>query len=228
MELPYRACDNAGATRARSLHEHFFEWLDVAPQLVVNRPRAMQANASKPLQIQLIAAAGFLVPETLVTSNKDEAQAFWRRHGRVVYKSVSGVRSIVQELDESAAARFDRLAALPSQFQEFVPGIDVRVHVVGDRYFAAEILSSGSDYRYAARSGGETKLRATDLPRDVAARCVGLSRQMELPLSGIDLRRRPDGAYVCFEVNPMPAYTYFEAHTGLPISRALAELLIAG
>ncbi len=26
----------------------------------------------------------------------------------------------------------------------------------------------------------------------------------------------------------MPAYTYFEAHTGLPIGRALAQLLISG
>ena len=26
----------------------------------------------------------------------------------------------------------------------------------------------------------------------------------------------------------MPAYTYFEAHTGLPIARAIAELLITG
>jgi hypothetical protein len=49
---------------------------------------------------------------------------------------------------------------------------------------------------------------------------------MDLPLAGVDLRRRPDGRYVCFEVNPMPAYTYFEAQTGLPIRRALAELLI--
>ena len=43
------------------------------------------------------------------------------------------MRSIVQELDERAAARLDRLAVLPAQFQEFVPGIDARVNLVGDR-----------------------------------------------------------------------------------------------
>ena len=100
--LPHRWDPSAGRTRS-VLHEQLFEWLDVAPALVVNRPRTMQANGSKPLQIQLIGEAGFLVPETLVTSNEAEAREFWQRHERVVYKSVSGVRSIVQELDERAA-----------------------------------------------------------------------------------------------------------------------------
>jgi hypothetical protein len=228
LELPSRGWTSAAAAHARLVHEQLFEWLDIAPALVVNRPHTMQANASKPLQIQLIGEAGFLVPDTLVTSNAAEARDFWRHHGRVVYKSVSGVRSIVQELDESAAERLDRLAALPVQFQEFVPGVDLRVHVVGDRGFGAEIVATGIDYRYSSRQGGETTLTALDLPADLERRCVMLSQRMELPLSGIDLRRRPDGQYVCFEVNPMPAYSYFEAHTGLPIGRALAELLIDG
>lgn len=228
LEVPSHGWDHAAAAHARILHEQLFEWLDVTPALVVNRPRAMQANGSKPLQIQLIGEAGFLVPDTLVTSDEAEARDFWGRHGRVVYKSVSGVRSIVQELDTGAAGRLGRLPLLPVQFQEFVPGVDVRVHVVGNRAFAAEIVGTGIDYRYSARQGGEATLTAIELPPDLEEHCVRLSRRMELPLSGIDLRRRPDGAYVCFEVNPMPAYSYFEAHTGLPISRALADLLIEG
>jgi hypothetical protein len=227
LELPLRSWDRTRVTSAGLVHEHLIEWMDMAPALVVSRPCAMLANGSKPLQIQLIGAAGFLVPETLVTSDEAEARAFWSRHGRVVYKSASGVRSIVKEMDAPTAARLRHLAAMPVQFQEFVPGVDVRVHVVGDRCFAAEIVSTGVDYRYAERDGGEASLKAIELSPDLQARCVALSRSMNLPFSGIDLRRRPDGAFVCFEVNPMPAYTYFEAHTGLPIGQALADLLMA-
>jgi len=228
LEPPRNRWSTTDTRHARALHEQLFEWLDVSSALVVNRPRAMQANGSKPLQIQLIAEAGFQVPETLVTSSSEEVRDFWQRHGRVVYKSASGVRSIVQELDEHSAARLDKLSALPAQFQEFVPGVDVRVHVVGDLAFAAEIVGTGIDYRYSERQGGHTTLAATELPLELVQRCVSLSRSMGLPLSGIDLRRRSDGTYVCFEVNPMPAYSYFEAHTGLPISRALCELLVKG
>jgi glutathione synthase/RimK-type ligase-like ATP-grasp enzyme len=226
LALPSRAFSAAEVRRAQWLHEQLFEWLDIATALVVNRPRAMNANASKPLQAQLIGAAGFVVPETLVTSDRAEAQAFRREHGRVVFKSASGVRSIVRELDEQALPRLSLLSALPVQFQAYVPGVDMRVHVVGRRTFASAIQSPAIDYRYAMRDGAEASLTPTDLPDSVAARCVALARQMELPLAGIDLRRRPDGVYVCFEVNPMPAYTYFETQTSLPIAQALAELLI--
>jgi glutathione synthase/RimK-type ligase-like ATP-grasp enzyme len=196
----------------------------VAPALVVNRPRAMNSNNSKPMQAQWIGAAGFVVPQTLITSCADEARAFWREHGRVIFKSISGVRSIVRELDEAGAARLALLHDLPVQFQAYVPGVDLRVHVVGTRCFAAEIQSSATDYRYA-RGGEQTRLQTHRLPAGVARRCVDLAQALDLPLAGIDLRQRPDGQYVCFEVNPMPAYSYYESNTGLPISLALADLL---
>ena len=46
-----------------------------------------------------------------------------------------------------------------------------------------------------------------------------------LPLAGIDLRRTPDGRYVCFEVNPSPAFSFYERRTGLPIAHAIARHL---
>ena len=214
----------AAAQRAHAALDSVVAWLDVASALVVSRPHAMNSNNSKPMQAQWIGAAGFLVPETLVTSHADEARAFWRAHGRVIYKSISGVRSIVRELDAASAARLELLALLPVQMQAWVPGLDVRVHVVGPEYFAAEIRSGATDYRYASGAEG-AQLQTHALPRETADRCVALAQALELPLAGIDLRRRPDGEYVCFEVNPMPAYSYYESHTGLPISTALADLL---
>lgn len=216
--------DAAATQRASQAFQTLMEWLDVAPALVVNRPRSMQSNHSKPMQAQWIAQSGFAVPQTLITSSPDAARAFWQTHGRVIFKSISGVRSIVRELDASSAARLDLLRWLPVQFQAWVPGVDLRVHVVGERCFAAEVRSDAIDYRYA-RGAEQTRLQKYALPSEVAARCVRLARALGLPLAGIDLRRRPGGDYVCFEVNPMPAYSYYESHTGLPISTALAGLL---
>nr|WP_315183589.1 hypothetical protein [uncultured Albidiferax sp.] len=211
---------------ALALHRQLVEWLDVAPARVVSRPLAMQANASKPLQAQWIGEAGFCVPPTLVTSDEAEVRAFQKTHGRVVFKSISGIRSIVTELDDTWLSRMHRLAQLPTQFQAYVPGVDVRVHVVGQQALAAQITSTATDYRYAQRSGATAQVVATTLPPAIAARCIAMSHAMGLPLSGIDLRLRPDGEYVCFEVNPMPAFSYFEVESGLPIAAALAGLLM--
>jgi hypothetical protein len=226
LDLPGGWPDELGARRAHAFHQAFVEWLDLAPGLVLNRPTAMESNTSKPLQAQLIADAGFAVPATLVTSDPAEVRRFWAAHGRVVFKSISGVRSVVHELDRAFAARLAAVRTLPTQFQAYVPGIDVRVHVVGTRTFATAVTSDTIDYRYAGP--GNAALEPTDLPPDVHDRCVRLASTLGLPLCGIDLRRGPDGGWVCFEVNPMPAYSYYEWHTGQPISDAIVALLAAG
>jgi hypothetical protein len=69
---------------------------------------------------------------------------------RVVYKSTSGARSIVEEVDAAALARLDDIRWCRVQFQAYVEGVDVRVHVVGHRVFATRVASDAADYRYAA------------------------------------------------------------------------------
>lgn len=225
--LTPRASDPGLAARARAdaFGDAFVGWLDTADALVVNRPSAMESNGSKPYQAQLIAAAGFRVPETLVTSDPDEVMDFRREHGRIVFKSISGIRSIVRELHDEDLARLPLISSVPVQFQRYLPGRDVRVHVVGDATFAAVIDSAATDYRYADREGAHTTMRPFDLPDEIAQRCVEVTARLGLVLSGVDLRLGVDDAWTCFEVNPMPAYSYFEAHTGLPIAAALGDIL---
>lgn len=225
LDLPVQGRDGMARLRSRVFHELFIEWLDLTSALVLNRPQSMESNSSKPFQLQQIRAAGFAIPETLVTSDPDEARAFRAKHGRVIYKSVSGVRSIVRELDDIAAIRIDRLRDLPVQLQAYVPGEDVRVHVVGTAAFACAVRSEAVDYRYASRDKLDVSMRAVELTAAVRERCLSLSARLGLAFCGIDLRRTPDGEWVCFEANPMPAYSFFEMETGLPIARTVVELL---
>lgn len=83
------------------------------------------------------------------------------------------------------------------------------------------------DYRYAARRGDPPILRACTIPLDLPERCIAFSRALALPLAGSDLRRAPDGRWFCFEVNPSPGFTYYEAHTGQPTGDAIAGYLMS-
>lgn len=56
-------------------------------------------------------------------------------------------------------------------------------------------------------------------------RCIALARRLNLPLAGIDLRCTPEGRHVCFEVNPSPAFSFYERRAGLPIARTMARYL---
>jgi len=230
VETP-KACgtdDPASAVyqRAAASDAAMVTWADVADAAVVNRPEAMAANNSKPYQLALIAAWGFAVPATLVTTDVTAVRRFCRRHGSVIYKSVSGVRSIVSRLAATDEDALRNVANCPTQFQQYIPGTDVRVHVAGDAILATEIRSAADDYRYASRSGADVAMVPLLLPDDVAEGCRAMAHDMKLRVAGIDLRRTPDGEWYCFEVNPSPGFTFFEAATGQPIAAAIAELLL--
>lgn len=217
---------SAARRHAQAVDETLGAWLEMTPALVVNPLSAMASNNSKPYQSSLIRSCGFDVPDTLITTDARAAREFWNRHGTVVYKSISGVRSIVSRLTAEHIDRLKDLRWCPTQFQEYVPGRDYRVHIVGDRAFACEIESNADDYRYAARQGGYVDLRPYDLPQQCADRCRALAANLRLVVAGLDLRQTPDGRWYCFEVNPSPGFSYYEAATSQPIADAVASLLL--
>lgn len=211
---------------ALALAEALSAWVELTPALAVNRFSSMASNGSKPFQLELIRRQGFSVPETLVTTDPSEARAFYERHGHVIYKSVSSVRSIVSRLKPERLESLAEVVHCPTQFQRYIPGRDHRVHVVGDEIFPCEIVCDATDYRYPGEE--DVDLRACRLPAEVEERCFKLAASMNLPVAGIDLRRSPEGEWFCLEVNPSPAFSYYQAHAGLRISEAIARLLAAG
>jgi len=215
-------------TRCRNLHDAMIRWMEISPSRIVNRILPMSSNSSKPYQAQLIAKCGFSVPETLITNDPDSVKEFYAQHGRVIYKSISGVRSIVHELTGDDFSRLENIRWCPTQFQAFVDGVNVRVHVVGQEVFATKILSDVTDYRYAQRQGGESELTAVELDDEWDEKCVQLAASLDLPFVGIDLKITPDDEVFCFEVNPSPGFSYYEHNTGQPIARALALYLNEG
>lgn len=199
--------------------------LEDLPFPVVNRIGGGMSNNSKPYQALLLRRAGLTVPTTLVTSDPDAVRDFQSEYPHLIYKSTSGIRSIVRRLGPDQSARLAFLRDGPAQFQAFVPGRNVRVHTVGDSVFATMIETEAVDYRYASRDGLDIAMRPVHLPAAIRDACLRVARELDLLFAGIDLKETPDGDYVCFEVNPCPGFTYYERHTGQPISTALADLL---
>lgn len=208
----------------RSMTAAFHAWTEVTTARVANRYSTMATNTSKPYQLRLIAQAGFLVPPTIVTTSPDEVLRFWERHGEIVYKSASGIRSRVERFGINHLARLSAVTACPTQFQRWIEGVDVRVHVIGRKTFATEVAGETDDYRYP-RGGPPPQMRAITLPPYVAARCIELAASMQLIVAGVDLRVDRQGCWYCFEINPSPAFTYYADETGQPVAVAVARFL---
>jgi len=228
-ELPdVKRLDDDSPLRARALaaESALYSWVETTDALAVNRPSAMASNNSKPYQTSLINRCGFAVPETLLTTDADAAKEFMERHGSVVYKSISGVRSIVSRVSPAHFERMADLAWCPTQFQEYVNGTDYRVHVVGEELLVCEIVSGADDYRYARRQGSTVELRPAVLPSQICDRVRALVKTLGLAVVGVDLRLTPEGEWYCFEANPSPGFTFFEDDEKHVIAEAIANLLM--
>lgn len=203
-------------------------WCEISPALVVNKISTMASNGSKPYQSSIIKKHGFKIPDTLITTSSKDVDEFCELHGDVIYKSISGVRSIVSRLTKEKMKNIKDIVWCPTQFQQQVAGTDIRVHVVDTSIICSEITTNADDYRYAGRSGNDLEIKAFELPESCRDKCVNLVKDLGLAVGGVDLRVTSDGEWYCFEVNPSPGFTYYQSHTGQDISGEIADLLIKG
>lgn len=219
--------DSEAWRHALCVEDILTSWAELTPAVVINRPTAMAPNGSKPYQAAWIESLGFRIADTLLTTDPGAALEFWRRYDRVIYKSLSGIRSIVSRVTPEHERRLEDVAWCPTQFQEYVPGTDYRVHLVGSEVFACRITSEADDYRYATEQGFTAEIQACELPEEITTLCRTLAASMKLIVAGIDLRCTPDGCWYCFEVNPSPGFNYFQDAAQQPIAEAIAGLLAA-
>ena len=109
--------------------------------------------------------------------------------------------------------------------------LELRITVVGQRVFAAEIHSQQSNhtrYDYRHYDDNSTRYQPHTLPAEVAQRCLHLVARLGLYYGAIDMILTPDGRYVFLEINPNGQYLWIEQATRLPISDAICDLLLSG
>lgn len=68
----------------------------------------------------------------------------------------------------------------------------------------------------------------TALSSDVEEKLLMMLRRLNLNYGAFDLILTPEGKYVFLELNPNGQYLWIEHLTKLPISEAIADLLIKG
>ena len=231
-----RISDPAQASwAANETFEAMSGFWDAVPITWVSPRRAIETTMMKTWQLPAARSAGLDVPDTLVTSDPDEARAFVGRIGlgRVICKAFSATLENWRETRVVGAEEYallDQVSLAPVIFQELVPAeVDLRITVVGEEVFAAAIhsqeLAYPLDFRLFLETGPGVRMSPTELPREVEEGLLRLLKSAGLRYGAIDMRRTPDGRHVFLEVNPAGQWRFVEEVTGQPITAALARLL---
>lgn len=200
----------------------------------VNKPESDEVAARKAYQLKVAAGLGLRVPRTLITNDPASAAAFIDAEGAAgtIYKAFSATEHAWREtrlLRPEERAHLDAVRFAPVIFQEHIRAdIDLRITVIGDAIFPAEILSGETDYHVDFRmTMHAATIRAHVLPDDVVVKLHALIGALGLVYGAIDMRLTPDGEYVFLEINPAGQWLFIEERTGQPITAALANQLLA-
>ncbi|MEO6501906.1 MAG: hypothetical protein ABIQ09_08335 [Jatrophihabitantaceae bacterium] len=178
------------------------------------------SNFSKAYQLTRWRDRAWAVPRSCLTNDPAVALEFVQSVP-AIYKGASSSKSWATAFDVDDLDRLPLIRRSPVLFQELVPGIDVRVHVVYDRVFGEAIYSAGCDYRVDKGARFEPLL----VPADIAADCVEVARQMKLVLAGLDFKVTADGVWFFLEANSAPCFQGYDRRAGGAISDAIADHL---
>jgi len=123
------------------------------------------------------------------------------------------------------------LSICPATFQELVPkSLEIRVTVVGQRVMSASIDSQVSERAaHDWRRDGVRMLedwRPYQLPPEIEEKILHLMDYFSLNYGAIDIILTPDAKHIFIELNPCGEFFWLERTPGLPISGAIAELLL--
>jgi glutathione synthase/RimK-type ligase-like ATP-grasp enzyme len=208
---------------------------------VPNRDRAY----SKLRQHRLATEVGLEIPRTLVTNDAAAVRTFFRDcPGRIITKmhkrfvrivGVEGEQVTTEQVTATpvTAEDLDSLEGLhlcPMIFQEEVPKkVELRVMIVGNQVFTAQLDSQAQPAtRYSWQNDQyANQWQPSELPERIAAQLRALLTRLGLNYSACDLIRTPDDRYVFLELNARGKYVLVEERTGLKVSEAIADLLLA-
>ena len=204
--------------------------------LWVNRPDRNRAAESKPGALAAAVRCGLPVPRTLITNDPVQARAFVNglpgavaaykslgdrhpgdRDGRPQALWTNRIRAV--EIDDSTA-----LTA--HQWQEWIDkAYEVRLTVVGERLFAAEI-HAGSDLSRVdfRRDYDHLAYKPCSVPAQVADGVLELLDLFDLRYAALDFLVSHDGRWYLVDLNPNGQYGFI-ADLRDPIAEALADLL---
>jgi MvdD family ATP-grasp ribosomal peptide maturase len=203
--------------------------------------RHIRHAENKQLQLQVAREVGLDIPRTLTTNDPAAVGAFAEScNGRVVTKMLSsfavyegGQEFVVftNSVSPEDLADLSGLSLCPATFQEAIPkALELRATVVGERIMTASIDSQSSER--AANDWRRDGLRMIqdwrhyELPREVEEKLLRLMDYFGLNYGAVDFIVTPDGRHVFLEVNPVGEFCWLESYPGLPVSDAIADVLL--
>ncbi|MEZ0183130.1 MvdC/MvdD family ATP grasp protein [Flavobacterium oncorhynchi] len=193
---------------------------------------------SKIHQLQVAKEIGLNIAPSLITNEKDFAIEFVNKFECIIkpiktgFIEDQGNEKIIFTTLFTNKKELERVKHCPTYFQKFVnKTTDIRVTVIGNKVFSAQILSQEHaetkvDWRRAETI--KLKYEKIELSETLINLCIKLTKRLNLNFGAIDFVRDEVGNFVFLEINPNGQWAWIEKQLNYNLSYEISKLLIDG
>lgn len=190
----------------------------------------------KALQLVEASKAGLKTPATLISNDPQAVATFIGDLGDtecavkpLLALGVSGEKGFRLPLTTTLPKghSLESAAQSPSIFQPYIDKqAELRCVVMGERIFAAKIISQEDDKTRKDWRGGVCKHETYSLPPDIEASIHSMMDSFEINFASLDMILTPEGDHVFLELNPNGQWLWLEEELGIPLVASMADLLM--
>ena len=193
----------------------------------VSDPRATRTAELKLVQLRAARAVDLCVPRTLVSQDPERVRRFCEEQRyEVIVKTVAGSRTAPTMTGRVTPELLtdDAIALCPAIYQELVPGRrHLRVCCFGDDVHVAVLSSERLDWRYPHDFDAEP----SNIDGPTHGKLRKLLASLGLRMGIFDLKLTDDDEPVWLELNPQGQFLFLEGMTGMPLTSACTDFLVA-
>lgn len=205
----------------------------------ISNPKTIWAAEHKPYQLSVAKSCGFIIPETLIGNNSEKVvEAFGKFKGKLIAKPVR--TGYLEEAGKPKAIytsaikpehmeQIQRVEVCPSIFQPLLDKqFDIRVTIVGDKVFTAEIDSQtdfDASVDWRKTSNPNLPHRNHNLPKQIHEKLLLYMNKLGLKFGTIDFVLTKSGEYVFLEINPSGQWLWLDRILGFGITKSIADWL---
>lgn len=184
--------------------------------------------------------AGFLIPETKITSNKQEVQSFFNKYKRIISKPLryqvgfetknynlnSTITKIIKQSDIN---KLDDTFA-PIFLQKYITkSYEIRIFIFEEQLFPMAIFSQNDkktkiDYRNYSKQKPNRNIPVT-LPKETIKSIEEFMKLLQINTGSIDLINTPNNEIYFLEINPQGQFDWVSKNCNYYIEKKIANSL---
>lgn len=196
-------------------------------------------NINKLNVLKVALEVGFNIPDTLITTSREELNTFVRKYKKVISKAISENINIKSKDKQffypNSLITEEQVNLLPNKFQSTLlqqyidKKFEIRVFIIDSKIYPMAIFSQSNketrfDYRNYA-SDVKTRCVKINLDDNIKLKIFSLMKQLNMNSGSIDMIYSIEHKYYFLEINPVGQFGNVSYECNYHIEKQIAELL---